>query len=113
MAQECVFCRIIAGELPADFVYRGRGVVGFRDIHPVADTHVLVVPEIHIQDLRDLGEEHAGLWLTLAQVANQVARELGHADGYRFYVSVGAAGGQTVPHLHVHVLGGAMRRIPV
>jgi histidine triad (HIT) family protein len=78
----------------------------------VAETHVLVIPERHIEDLRQLQEEDAPLWLRLAQVANVVAADLGHEEGYRFYVSVGSAGGQTVPHLHIHVMAGSMRRLP-
>jgi histidine triad (HIT) family protein len=110
---DCLFCRIVAGELPADEVHREDGILAFKDIHPVADTHILVIPERHIEDLRHLRAEDAGLWLRLTQVANEVAADLGHEDGYRFYVSVGSAGGQTVPHLHIHVMAGSMRRLPV
>ncbi|HVB14277.1 MAG TPA: HIT domain-containing protein [Candidatus Dormibacteraeota bacterium] len=112
MPADCLFCRIVAGELPCDEVHREPGILAFKDIHPVAETHVLVVPERHIEDLRQLQAEDAALWLRLAQVANEVAADLGHEQGYRFYVSVGAAGGQTVPHLHVHVMAGSMRRLP-
>lgn len=109
---ECIFCRIVAGELPSDEVYREPGIIAFKDIHPVAETHVLVVPEKHIEDLRHLQEEDKELWFRISQVANAVALDLGHEQGYRFYVSVGSAGGQTVPHLHVHVMAGSMRRLP-
>jgi histidine triad (HIT) family protein len=112
MGSDCLFCRIVAGELPADEVHREPGIIAFKDIHPVAETHVLVIPERHIEDLRQLQEEDAPLWLRLAQVANVVAADLGHEEGYRFYVSVGSAGGQTVPHLHIHVMAGSMRRLP-
>jgi len=113
MNPDCLFCRIVAGQLPADEVHREDGILAFKDIHPVADTHVLVIPERHIEDLRHLRLEDAGLWLRLTQVANEVAADLGHEDGYRFYVSVGSAGGQTVPHVHIHVMAGSMRRLPV
>ncbi|MGH7691426.1 MAG: HIT domain-containing protein [Candidatus Dormibacteria bacterium] len=113
MSSACLFCRIVAGELPADEVHREPGIIAFKDIHPVAETHVLVIPERHIGDLRRLQEGDAALWLRLTQVANQVAAELGHGEGYRFYVSVGEAGGQSVPHLHIHVMAGSMRRLPV
>ncbi|HVB53748.1 MAG TPA: HIT domain-containing protein [Candidatus Acidoferrales bacterium] len=112
MPADCLFCRIVAGELPADEVHRERGILAFKDIHPVAETHVLVIPEQHIEDLRQLREEDAALWLRLTQVANEVAADLGHEEGYRFYVSVGSAGGQSVPHLHIHVMAGSMRRLP-
>ena len=110
MPDDCVFRRIVAGELPANVVLREEGIIAFLDIHPAASTHALVVPERHIDDLRQMDD--AQLWLRLTQAAHKVAEELGHAEGYRFYVSVGAGGGQTVPHLHVHVLAGEMRRLP-
>jgi len=112
VSSDCLFCRIVAGELPSDQVHSEPGIIAFKDIHPVAETHILVVPEKHIEDLRQLQEEDAELWLRLAQVANEVAADLGHEQGYRFYVSVGPEGGQTVPHLHIHVLAGSMRRLP-
>jgi histidine triad (HIT) family protein len=109
---DCLFCRIVAGELPSDEVHRESGIIAFKDIHPVAETHILVVPEKHIEDLRQLQDEDAQLWLRLTRVANAVAADLGHDQGYRFFVSVGPGGGQTVPHLHIHVLAGSMRRLP-
>jgi len=112
MNSDCLFCRIVSGELPSDEVHREAGIIAFQDIHPVAETHVLVVPERHIEDLRHLRDQDASLWLRLTQVANEVAADLGHDQGYRFYVSVGQAGGQTVPHLHIHVMAGSMRRLP-
>ncbi len=113
MPDQCTFCLIAAGELPAKVVHREEGILAFADIHPAAETHVLVIPERHISDLRSLGPEDADLWFRLTQAANRVAEELGHEQGYRFYVSVGPGGGQTVFHLHVHVLAGSMRRLPV
>ncbi|MGH7610604.1 MAG: HIT domain-containing protein [Candidatus Dormibacteria bacterium] len=112
MNADCIFCRIVVGELHSEQVHRERGIIAFKDIHPAASTHVLVVPERHIEDLRHLQEEDAGLWLRLTQVANLVAADLGHEAGYRFLVSVGPGGGQTVPHLHIHVLAGELRHLP-
>jgi len=102
----------VSGELPAEVVHREQGLVAIRDIHPVADTHVLVIPERHVADLRELTSADRDLWWRLTQAANRVAEQLGHSTGYRFFVSVGSGGGQTVFHLHVHVLGGAMTRLP-
>ncbi|NNM96018.1 MAG: HIT domain-containing protein [Candidatus Dormibacteraeota bacterium] len=113
MSEDCIFCRIVSGDLPAQVIHREEGLLAIMDIHPVAETHALVIPERHISDLRDLMPEDAGLWLRLTQAAHQVALDLGHAQGYRFYVSVGPGGGQSVPHLHIHVMAGAMRRLPV
>lgn len=112
MPEDCVFCRIVGGELPADVVHREPDLLVIRDINPVAATHVLVIPERHVADLRELEPGDADLWWRLTQTANTVAAKLGHAAGYRFFVSVGSGGGQTVPHLHVHVLGGGMTRLP-
>ncbi len=112
MRDDCLFCRIVDGHLPADVVHREDGIVVFRDINPVAETHVLVVPEEHIADLRELEPSQADLWMRLTRVATAVATRLGHEAGYRFYVSAGPGGGQTVPHLHIHVLGGRMKRFP-
>ncbi|HVA22397.1 MAG TPA: HIT domain-containing protein [Candidatus Micrarchaeia archaeon] len=112
MPADCVFCRIVAGELPADILHREEGLIVIRDIKPAAATHVLVIPERHIQDLRALGGPDRELWWRLTGAATTVAGRLGHDDGYRFYVSVGPGGGQTVPHLHIHVLGGAVTRLP-
>lgn len=113
MSDDCIFCRIVTGDLPANVVYRQDGILAFMDIHPAAATHALVIPERHIEDLRRLGPDDAELWLRLTNAANKVAEELGHPNGYRFYVSVGPGGGQSVPHLHIHVMAGEMRRLPV
>jgi histidine triad (HIT) family protein len=106
--QNCIFCRIIAGELPSKRVYEDDSVIAFHDIHPQAPVHVLIVPKEHVAALSDLEGDHhdmAGrLLLTVPKVAAAVGDEL--ADGYRVVINNGPAGGQTVPHLHLHILGG-------
>lgn len=108
MPADCLFCRIVADELPADVVARTDGVIAFRDIAPRAPVHVLVVPERHIGSahaLRDNGED--GELLTRCfRLTREVAEVEGIADGYRVTTNVGERGGQVVTHLHFHVLGG-------
>lgn len=108
---ECLFCRIVAGSLPADFVYEDEHLVAFRDIKPAAPVHILVVPRAHIETVADLGRDAAGVMSRLTAAANQIARESGvDAGGYRLIVNCGQDGGQTVSHLHMHLLGG--RKMP-
>lgn len=108
MPADCLFCRIVADELPADVVARTDGVTAFRDIAPRAPVHVLVVPERHIGSahaLQDDGED--GKLLTRCfRLAREVAEVEDIADGYRVTTNVGERGGQAVAHLHFHVLGG-------
>ena len=103
----CIFCQIAAGAIPAQIVYSGSDVTAFRDLSPQAPTHVLVIPNRHIESIAELGAAEAELVGRLVAVANDVAQQEGIADsGYRIVANVGAHGGQTVPHLHLHVLGG-------
>lgn len=107
MPTDCLFCRIAAGEIPADVVAQDELVVAFRDINPAAPTHVLVIPRAHVVSAAALGEDDTVLLGRLIAVANQVAASEGIADGgYRLVTNVGDDGGQSVHHLHLHVLGG-------
>jgi len=102
-----IFARIISGEIPADKVYEDEHVVAFRDISPQAPVHVLVVPRKALVSVADAGDDDALLLGRVLLAAAQVARQLGLEEaGYRLVTNVGADGGQSVPHLHVHVLGG-------
>ena len=104
---DCLFCRIAAGKVPSTKVHDDDLVVAFRDIAPRAPTHVLVIPREHIASAADLTEDHAPLLGRLFAVAAKVARDEEIADGgYRLVSNVGRWGGQTVDHLHVHLLGG-------
>ena len=103
---DTIFSRIIAGELPADVVYRDEHCVAFRDVNPQAPLHVLVVPIKPIARLADATAEDRVLIGHLLTVAAQVAATEGHGEGFRVVVNNGAAAGQTVFHLHVHVLAG-------
>jgi histidine triad (HIT) family protein len=104
---ECVFCRIVAGEIPSDTLYQDDEVMAFRDINPLAPTHVLIIPKRHIASLADLSDDETSIIGHMARVANQLARQEGVAKkGYRLVVGSGEDGGQVVPHLHMHLLGG-------
>ena len=104
---ECIFCRIVAGELPSDILYQDDEVMAFRDINPLAPTHVLIIPKRHINSLADLSDDETQIIGHMAEVANRLARQEGIArKGYRLVVSSGEDGGQVVPHLHMHLLGG-------
>jgi histidine triad (HIT) family protein len=103
----CLFCRIVSGEIPAKKVCEDDLVVAFHDINPQAPTHVLVVPRKHIASLDDLTEEDAGIIGMTIVRASSIARSLQlNSEGYRLVINHGEAAGQTVFHIHVHVLGG-------
>jgi histidine triad (HIT) family protein len=102
----CLFCKIIAGEIPAKPVYEDADVFAFADINPQAPVHLLVVPRKHMASLDAAEESDAALLGRLLEAAARIAREKGLARGYRVVVNTGADGGQTVEHLHLHVLGG-------
>jgi histidine triad (HIT) family protein len=105
--EDCLFCKIAAGELPSEIVYQDDDVVAFRDINPIAPIHLLVIPRKHIPSILDLSEADIPLLGRITRVANQLAREQGIADsGYRLIINCGKEAGQTVPHLHMHLLGG-------
>ncbi len=104
----CVFCRIVAGELPARKVYEDDAFVAFHDIHPKAPVHLLVVPKEHVPRLFDYPDDEEGERKlgALFRTVNRVARRVLGLEGYRVVVNVGEKGGQEVFHVHVHILGG-------
>jgi histidine triad (HIT) family protein len=104
---DCLFCRILAREIPADVVLETERTLAFRDINPQMPTHVLVVPKEHVANAAEVGAEHGADLAEMLQTAATVARMDGVADsGYRLVFNVGEDSGNTVPHLHLHVLGG-------
>ncbi len=111
---DCVFCRIVRGEFGTSFVAESEQAVAFRDLHPQAPTHVLVVPRRHLPALRDLGPNEAELAADLLRLAVEVARREGLMEGgYRVLTNDGPDAGQTVFHLHLHVLGGRPIQAPL
>jgi histidine triad (HIT) family protein len=103
---DCIFCKIAAGEIPVPLLHQDEQVAAFTDIHPQAPVHFLVIPREHVQSLAHTAHEHAVLLGHLLAVAADLARKQGLENGYRTVINSGADGGQTVDHLHVHVLGG-------
>ena len=104
---ECIFCKIVAGQIPADVVFQDRDFIAFRDIHPQAPQHILVVSKAHIASLAEVSDKQQSLMGRLLLVAKEVAeKEKIAASGYRVTINCGPDGGQLVPHLHLHLLGG-------
>ena len=110
---DCLFCKISSGEIPADIVFENESTVAFRDISPQAPTHVLIIPRKHIATINDLDSEDANLIGQLFLAAAAVARNEGIAEsGYRVTMNCNADAGQTVFHLHLHLLGGRQMTWP-
>ncbi len=107
MAERCIFCRIVAGEVPGDIVYQDEDFLAFRDISPQAPTHLLIIPKTHIISLAQLAEDQQDLAGRLVIIAKKLAEKEGIAErGYRLVINCGSEGGQLVPHLHLHLIGG-------
>ena len=106
MSSDCLFCSIVAGDTPSTKVAEGDGVIAIRDIYPRAPTHVLVIPHVHLASAHEIGPEHADLLRRCFTLAREVAEAEGISDGYRIATNVGTKGGQAIPHLHFHVIGG-------
>ena len=104
---DCLFCRIAAGEIPAELVRSEKDAVAFRDVNPQAPTHILIIPRKHIPSVTDLGPEDEPLIGTLFAMARDLAKEEGLSEaGYRMVVNAGPDAGQSVFHVHLHLLGG-------
>ena len=104
---DCIFCHIMAGKIPSDIVYQDEKVIAFRDINPQSPVHLLVIPREHFTSLTDITEKEASLMGHMIVVANQLARDEDiSGTGYRLVINCGKQGGQLVPHLHLHVMGG-------
>jgi len=114
MSENCIFCKIIAGEIPSEKIYQDDTVTAFRDIHPVAPTHVLIVPNKHIASVNDLTEEDEQITGRMLTIAQKLAVQEGiGGNGYRLIVNTGPHGGQVVFHLHLHLIGGQKMRHPM
>jgi histidine triad (HIT) family protein len=105
--ENCLFCKIAVGEIPSEQVYQDGDIVAFRDIHPQAPRHILIIPRRHLASMDDLNAQDGALLIKIFMVASQLAHnELGLEQGYRFVTNVGPDAGQSVAHLHFHLLGG-------
>lgn len=103
---DCIFCRIIAGEIPSSKVYEDEKIFAFRDINPQAPVHVLVIPKTHIACADDITEDNSDVVAHIFAKIPAIAKEAGATNGYRVITNCGEDGAQTVKHLHFHVLGG-------
>jgi histidine triad (HIT) family protein len=112
LAMSCLFCKIASGEIPSAAIYQDERVYAFADINPKAPVHVLIVPREHIDSLAEATPEQNALLGHLFWVAAEIARKKGLAKGYRVVVNTGEDGGQTVDHLHLHLMGGRQMTWP-
>lgn len=110
MNSDCIFCKIVAGEIPCRKIHEDSDVIAFHDINPVAPVHFMIVPKEHIASLAEAHARHEMLMGRMLLLAPMLAREQGLADGFRTVINTGRGGGQEVMHLHMHVIGGAKPR---
>ena len=103
---DCLFCKIVAGEIPSTKVYEDETVLAFRDISPMAPTHILVIPKTHIDSVAQVNPENSAVIAHIFEVIAQIAQQEGLEDGFRVVSNCGSHAGQTVKHLHFHILGG-------
>jgi len=111
--ENCIFCKIIKGEIPSKKVYEDDDVFAFHDIHPAAPVHFMLIPKLHIASLADVEERHRNLLGKIILLAARLAKEQGCTDGFRTIINTGRVGGQEVYHLHVHIIGGGTEQLPV
>ena len=105
-AADCLFCRIVRGEIPSGKVYEDADILAFHDIHPLAPVHFMIIPKQHIASLADCDASDQGILGKILAAAPRLAREQGSTDGFRVIINAGRVGRQEVYHLHVHVIGG-------
>jgi histidine triad (HIT) family protein len=111
--EECIFCKIVKGEIPCEKVYEDDKVLSFKDINPGAPEHILIIPKKHISSLNEINEDDSMLIAHIFVVAKEIVKKLGIDEaGYRVVSNCGENGGQTVPHIHFHILGGRLLQWP-
>jgi histidine triad (HIT) family protein len=103
---DCIFCKIVRGEIPSRKVYEDDDMLAFHDINPLAPVHFMIIPKQHVDSLATAGSEHAAVLGKMLVKAGQLAREQGSADGFRTIINTGRIGRQDVYHLHIHIIGG-------
>jgi histidine triad (HIT) family protein len=106
ISADCIFCKIVRGEIPARKAYEDEGILAFHDIRPVRPVHLLIIPKLHLPSLAEVDSGHEALLGKMMALAPRLARENGAADGFRIIVNTGRVGQQEVYHLHIHVIGG-------
>ncbi len=105
----CVFCKIVRGEIPSKKIYEDADVFAFHDIHPAAPIHFMLIPKLHIGSLDEVEDKHRSLLGEMMVLIPRLAREQGCTDGFRTIINTGRVGGQEVHHLHIHIVGGRER----
>ncbi len=110
MSSDCLFCKIISGQIPCRKVFEDEDVLAFHDIHPVAPVHFMIIPKTHVDSLTECKAEHMAMLGKILLLAPVLAKEQGLGDGFRTIINTGRGGGQEVFHLHVHVIGGGTIR---
>jgi histidine triad (HIT) family protein len=108
MSDNCIFCKIVKGEIPSRKVYEDEDVLAFHDINPVAVVHFMLVPKEHVQSMAELTDSHQRVMGKIMILVSRLAKEQGCNEGFRTIVNTGNHGRQEVPHLHVHVIGGEL-----
>ena len=108
----CLFCKIVNGDIASDIIYKDEKVIAFKDVEPQAPVHVLVIPKEHIESADDIGPENSHLIAHIFEVINKLADDLGLDKGYRIVNNCKEDGGQTVDHIHFHLLGGRQLKWP-
>jgi len=103
---DCLFCKILAGEIPSDKIYEDDKMFVFKDLYPKADVHLLAIPRVHIESLNEVNDEHDDIMAHMIKQLPKLAKEQGLNDGFRTIINTGKGGGQVVFHLHMHLLGG-------
>lgn len=109
---DCVFCKIAKGEIPSKKAYEDDRVLAFYDLDPQAPVHILIIPKEHIRSADEITAENSSIVAYIFEVAAKLAKEQGLANGYRIVTNIGVDGGQSVPHLHFHLLGGRSMKWP-
>ncbi len=107
MSSDCLFCKIVQGDIPCRKVYEDEHILAFHDIHPATPVHFLIIPKQHIASLDEVNDTHAPVLGRIMAATGRLAREQGLTDGFRTIVNTGRIGRQEVYHLHVHILGGS------
>ena len=103
---DCLFCKILAGEIPSDKIYEDDKMFVFKDLYPKAEVHLLAIPRVHIESLNEVSDEHDEIMTHMLKQLPKLAKEQGLKDGFRTIINTGKGGGQVVFHLHIHLLGG-------
>ena len=105
-ADNCLFCKIVRGQIPSSKVYEDADILAFHDIHPIAPVHFMIIPKQHVASLAETNMSHQAILGKILTIAPRLAREQGSPDGFRLIINTGRVGRQEVYHLHVHIIGG-------